>query len=205
WWGMFFGIERDKFDSIMEFFKKKFDVGIKIHFTHEQMKAIALAYHEAITSAGIAVSDDPKIPLETAISLVFQSWDSSKAQTYRAVMGISENWGTAVIVQAMVYGNLDFDSGTGVLFTRNPRGPSDKAMLWGDFAVRAQGEDVVSGLVKTLCISNEQRGIEKRISDISLEDHFPKIYGSLLKIVKDLIYRERWGAQEIEFTFEGEE
>ena len=204
-WGMFFGIERDKFDSIIEFFKKKFDVGIKIHFTHEQMKEIALAYHEAITSAGIAVSDDPKIQLETAISLVFQSWDSSKAQTYRAVMGISENWGTAVIVQSMVYGNLDFDSGTGVLFTRNPRGPSDKAMLWGDFAVGAQGEDVVSGLVKTLCISNEQRGIEKRISDISLEDHFPKIYGALLKIVKDLIYRERWGAQEIEFTFEGEE
>jgi pyruvate,orthophosphate dikinase len=105
----------------------------------------------------------------------------------------------------MVYGNLDFDSGTGVLFTRNPRGQSDKAMLWGDFAIGAQGEDIVSGLVKTLCISNEQRGIEERTSDISLEDRYPKIYGSLLKIVKDLIYRERWGAQEIEFTFEGEE
>ena len=204
-WGMFFGIERDRFDSIIDFFKNKFDVGIKIQFTHEQMKAVALAYHEAITSAGIAVSDDPKIQLETAISLVFQSWNSPKAQTYRAIMGISENWGTAAIVQAMVYGNLDFDSGTGVLFTRNPRGPSDKVKLWGDFAVGAQGEDIVSGLVKTLCISNEQRGIEKRISDISLEDRFPKIYGSLLKIVKDLIYRERWGAQEIEFTFEGEE
>ena len=204
-WGMFFGIERDRFDSIINFFKKKFDVGIKVQFTREQMKAVALAYHDAITSAGIAVSDDPQIQLETAISLVCQSWDSPKAQTYRAVMGISENWGTAVIVQAMAYGNLDFNSGTGVLFTRNPRGPSDKAMLWGDFAVRAQGEDIVSGLVKTLCISNEQRGIEKRMSDISLEDRFPKIYGSLLKIVKDLIYRERWGAQEIEFTFEGEE
>ncbi|MGO9014904.1 MAG: PEP/pyruvate-binding domain-containing protein [Dissulfurispiraceae bacterium] len=204
-WGMFFGIERDRFDSIIDFFKKKFDVGLKIQFTHEQMKAVALAYHEAITSAGIAVSDDPKIQLETAIRLVFQSWNSPRAQTYRAIMGISENWGTAVTVQAMVYGNLDFDSGTGVLFTSNPRDPSDKAMLWGDFAVGAQGEDIVSGLVKTLSISNEQRGIEKRTSDISLEDRFPKIYGTLLKIVKDLIYREKWGAQEIEFTFEGEE
>jgi len=204
-WGMFFGIERDRFDSIMDFFKNKFDVGIKIHFTHEQMKEVALAYHEAIISAGIPVSYDPKIQLETAISLVCQSWDSPKAQTYRAIMGISEDWGTAVIVQAMVYGNLDFDSGTGVLFTRNPRGTSDKAMLWGDFAVGAQGEDVVSGLVKTRCISNEQKEIEKRTTDISLEDRFPKIYGSLLKTVKDLIYRERWGAQEIEFTFEGEE
>ncbi len=204
-WGMFFGIERDRFDSIIDFFKKKFDVGIKIQFTPEQMKEVALAYREAITSDGIAVSDNPKIQLETAISLVFQSWNSQKAQTYREIMGISENWGTAVIVQTMVYGNLDFDSGTGVLFTRNPRGQSDKAMLWGDFAIGAQGEDIVSGLVKTLCISNEQRGIEQRTSDISLEDRYPKIYGSLLKIVKDLIYRERWGAQEIEFTFEGEE
>ncbi len=204
-WGMFFGIERDRFDSIIDFFKKKFDVGIKIQFTPEQMKEVALAYREAITSDGIAVSDNPKIQLETAISLVFQSWNSQKAQTYREIMGISENWGTAVIVQTMVYGNLDFDSGTGVLFTRHPRGQSDKAMLWGDFAIGAQGEDVVSGLVKTLCISNEQRGIEERTSDISLEDRYPKIYGSLLKIVKDLIYRERWGAQEIEFTFEGEE
>ncbi|MCL5022741.1 MAG: PEP-utilizing enzyme, partial [Nitrospirae bacterium] len=82
---------------------------------------------------------------------------------------------------------------------------SDRAMLWGDFSVGAQGEDVVSGLVKTLCISNEQRGIEERTSDISLEDRFPQIYRSLLRIVKDLIYKERWGAQEIEFTFEGEE
>lgn len=204
-WGMFFGMERDRFDSIIDFFKKKFDVGIKIQFTPEQMREVALAYREAITSDGIAVSDDPMTQLETAVSLVFQSWNSNKARTYREIMGISENWGTAVIVQAMVYGNLDFDSGTGVFFTRNPRGPSDKAMLWGDFAVASQGEDIVSGLVKTLCISNEQRGIEERTSDVSLEDRFPKIYGSLLKIAKDLIYRERWGAQEIEFTFEGEE
>jgi len=204
-WGMFSGIERDVFDSIIDFFKKNFDVGIKIQFTPEQMREVALAYRDAITSYGITVSNDPKIQLETAISKVFQSWNSQKAQTYREIMGISENWGTAVIVQAMVYGNLGFDSGTGVLFTRNPRGPSDRAMLWGDFAVGAQGEDIVSGLVKTLCISNEQRGIEERTSAVSLEDRFPKIYGSLLKIVKDLIYRERWGAQEIEFTFEGEE
>lgn len=204
-WGMFFGIERDRFDSIMDFFKKKFNVGIKIQFTPEQMKEVAFAYREAITSDGVRVSDNPKSQLETAISLVLQSWNSPKAQTYREIMGISENWGTAVIVQAMVYGNLDFDSGTGVLFTRNPRGSSDKAMLWGDFAIGAQGEDIVSGLVKTLCISNEQRGIEERIPNISLEDRYPKIYGSLLNIVKDLIYRERWGSQEIEFTFEGEE
>jgi pyruvate,orthophosphate dikinase len=204
-WGMFFGIERDVFDSVIDYFKKKFDVGIKIQFSPEEMREVALAYRDTVASHGVTVSDDTKTQLDTAISLVFQSWNSQKAQTYREIMGISENWGTAVIVQAMVYGNLSSNSGSGVFFTRNPRGPSDRAMLWGDFAVGAQGEDIVSGLVKTLCISNEQKGIEERTSDISLEDCFPKIYGSLLKIIKDLIYRERWGAQEVEFTFEGEE
>ncbi|MCL5023418.1 MAG: hypothetical protein M1497_08660, partial [Nitrospirae bacterium] len=171
-WGMFFGIERDRFDGVMDAFKEKFGVGIKIEFTAEQMREVALAYRREIISHGVVVSDDPRVQLDTAVSLVFQSWNSPKAQTYREIMGISEDWGTAVIVQAMVYGNLGFDSGTGVLFTRNPRGPSDRAMLWGDFSVGAQGEDVVSGLVKTLCISNEQRGIEERTSERAC-DHPP--------------------------------
>jgi pyruvate,orthophosphate dikinase len=78
-------------------------------------------------------------------------------------------------------------------------------MLWGDFATGAQGEDIVSGLVKTLPISNEQKPFEDRTSEISFEDSFPEIYNTLLKISKDLIYQERWGAQEVEFTFEGKD
>ena len=202
-WGMFFGIERDRFDNIIDSYKKKYRVGIKIQFTPEQMKEVALAYRETIRNFGIEITDDPKVQLETAISLVFQSWDSAKALAYREILGLSENWGTAVIVQVMVYGNLDTNSGTGVFFTRNPRESGDRVMLWGDFTMGAQGEDIVSGLVKTLPISNEQRHIEERTSDISLEDHFPEIYGSLLKTIKDLIYTERWSAQEMEFTFEG--
>ncbi len=203
-WGMFFGIERDIFDAIIGSFKRRYDVGVKIQFTPEQMKEVALAYQVAIRELGVEISDDPKTQLETAISLVFRSWNSPKAQTYRRVLGISEDWGTAVIVQAMVYGNLDSTSGTGVLFTRNPWGSGDRAMLWGDYTTGAQGEDVVSGLVKTLCISNEQRLVEERTFDVSLEDRFPEIYSSLLRIIKNLIYNEKWGAQEIEFTFEGE-
>jgi pyruvate,orthophosphate dikinase len=203
-WGMFFGIERDIFDAIIDSFKRKYDVGVKIQFTPEQMKEVALTYRETVKDHGVEISDDPKTQLETAISLVFRSWNSPKARTYRKILGISEDWGTAVIVQAMVYGNLDSTSGTGVLFTRNPHSSGDRAMLWGDYTTEAQGEDVVSGLVKTLCISNEQRSVEERTFDISLEDCFPEIYSSLLKIVKNLIYTEKWGAQEIEFTFEGE-
>ncbi len=204
-WGMFFGMERNKFDDIINSFKERYKVPRKIQFTPEQMRDVAFAYRDAVKDNGIEITDDPKIQLDMAIAQVFQSWFSQKARDYREILGISENWGTAVIVQAMVYGNLDANSGTGVLFTRNPQESGDKVMLWGDFTLGAQGEDIVSGLVKTLPISNEQRHIEERTSDISLEDSFPEIYSALLKIIKDLIYKERWGAQEIEFTFEGKD
>ncbi|MEW6002401.1 MAG: PEP/pyruvate-binding domain-containing protein [Nitrospirota bacterium] len=202
-WGMSYGMERDKFDGIINSFKDKYRVARKIQFTPEQMKEVAFAYRDAVRSHGIEIIDDPKIQLDIAVTQVFRSWFSKKAQAYREILGISENWGTAVIVQAMVYGNLDTDSGTGVLFTRNPHDSRDRVMLWGDFTIGAQGEDIVSGLVKTLPISNEQKYQEDRNSDVSLEDSFPEIYNTLLKMSKDLIYKERWGAQEIEFTFEG--
>ncbi|KAF0180702.1 MAG: pyruvate orthophosphate dikinase [Nitrospirae bacterium] len=202
-WGMFFGMERDVFDTIIDTFKRRHKVEMKLQFTPEQMRGIALAYRDTIVQSGIAISDDPFVQLETAIMQVFQSWDSQKARAYRQILGISEQWGTAVLVQAMAYGNLDTNSGTGVLFTRNPRELSDRVMLWGDFAIGAQGEDIVSGLVKTLPISIEQKHFEERTYDISLEELFPEIYAALQKIVKNLIYTEQWSAQEIEFTFEG--
>lgn len=204
-WGMSFGMERDRFDSIMNTFKERYGVPRKILFSPEQMRDVALSYRESVTGHGIVISDDPYTQLETSIEQVFQSWDSPKAQAYREIMDISENWGTAVIVQAMAYGNLDINSGTGVLFTRNPQETGDRVMLWGDFAIGAQGEDIVSGLVRTLAISNEQKPYEDRASEISFEDTFPDLYNALLQISKKLIYHERWGSQEIEFTFEGKD
>ncbi len=202
-WGMSYGMERDSFDEIMNSYKGKYKVLKKIQFTPGQMREVALAYREIIKNNGIDIIDDPKTQLHIAIEQVFNSWSSKKAQAYREIMGISENWGTAVIVQAMVYGNLDANSGTGVLFTRNPQESGDRILLWGDFATGAQGEDIVSGLVRTLPISNEQKPFEERTSEVSFEDSFPELYNTLLKIIKNLIYKERWGAQEIEFTFEG--
>ena len=202
-WGMSFGMERDQFDAIMNTFKDKFKVLRKIQFSPDQMRELALSYRASVKDNGIEITDDPYTQLEIAIEQVFQSWDSLKAQAYREIMNISENWGTAVIVQAMAYGNLDINSGTGVLFTRNPQETGDRVMLWGDFAIGAQGEDIVSGLVRTLAMSNEQKPYEDRSAEISFEDTFPELYNTLLQISKDLIYRERWGAQEIEFTFEG--
>jgi len=204
-WGMSFGLSRDVFDAVIDLYKKKHAVGVKVQFSPEQMKDVAMAYRFVIRELGIPLIDDPYQQLEMAISQVFQSWFSKKAQTYREILGISDSWGTAVIVQCMAYGNLDTDAGTGVLFTRNPREAGDRVMLWGDFAMSAQGEDIVSGLVQTLPLSKEQRLLEERTLDVSLEETFPEIHGALLAIAKDLIYEKRWGAQEIEFTFEGRE
>ncbi|MEW6570653.1 MAG: PEP/pyruvate-binding domain-containing protein [Nitrospirota bacterium] len=205
-WGMSYGMERDRFDAIINSFKDKYRVSRKIQFTPDQMREVAYAYREAVKTYGIEIVDDPEKQLKISIAQVFESWYSEKAQAYRKIMGISDDWGTAVIVQAMVYGNLDTNSGTGVLFTRNPQEAGDKVVLWGDFAIGAQGEDIVSGLVMTLPISNEQRPPEDRISsEVSFEDAFPDLYEELLGIAKQLIYEQRWGAQEIEFTFEGKE
>lgn len=205
YWGMSFGMERDHFDTIIDSFKKKYKKTRKRNFSPEQMKEVAFAYRDSIQGEGIELIDDFETQLHTVISQVFSSWFSQKAQVYREIMGISENWGTAVIIQAMVYGNLDSHAGSGVVFTRNPQESGDRVMLWGDFELANQGDDIVSGLVKTLPISNEQKHIDGRTSDISLEDSFPEIYNELLNNAKALIYRERWGSQEIEFTFEGED
>jgi pyruvate,orthophosphate dikinase len=202
-WGMSYGMERDKFDALMNLQKSRYHVLKKIQFSPEQMKELALSYRKAVEENGIHIYDEPMKQLFVAIEQVFKSWSSKKAQAFREIMGISENWGTAVIVQAMVYGNLDTNSGTGVLFTRNPLETGDRVVLWGDYATGAQGEDIVSGLVTTLPISNEQKPSEERITEVSFEEKFPENYNALLKIAKDLIYNERWSAQEIEFTFEG--
>ncbi len=100
---------------------------------------------------GVDAPDDPWLQLRGAIEAVFRSWNSDRARAYRAVEGISDSLGTGVTVQAMVFGNLGEDSGTGVLFTRNPATGEDE--LYGDVLFDAQGEDVVAGTHATSPVS----------------------------------------------------
>ncbi|RJP76306.1 MAG: pyruvate, phosphate dikinase [Desulfobacteraceae bacterium] len=202
-YGMAFGVKRDDFDTIIGDFKQKLDTPYKSGLTGKQMKKVALAYKSLILDSGITIIENPFEQLLACIQNVFQSWESNKAKAYRKIMGISDDWGTAVIVQAMVFGNISDMSGTGVLFTHSPRMSSDSLRLWGDFTVENQGEDVVSGLVKTLPISKVQQTIEQRETDITLETHFPEIYNTLKEYVFQLIYDKGWSPQEMEFTFEG--
>ncbi len=202
-YGMSFGLARDDFDAIMAGFKKRLGIAYKRSMTGAQMKEMAFAYKQRILDEGVDVLEDPFEQINLIIKKVLDSWESSKARTYRQIMGISDDWGTAVTIQCMVFGNLSDRSGTGVVFTHNPRWSGETLKLWGDFTLGNQGEDVVSGLVKTLPISVMQQDIEKRETDITLETHFPEIYAELKAWATELIYNRGWSPQEIEFTFEG--
>ncbi|MFO7986339.1 MAG: PEP/pyruvate-binding domain-containing protein [Desulfatiglandaceae bacterium] len=202
-YGMAFGLIRDDFDAIIDEFKQRLGLLYKRNFSGENMREVAMTYKRLIRDHGIEIVEDPLEQLYVAIGKVFDSWNVPKARTYRRIMGISDDWGTAVTVQAMVFGNFSASSGAGVFFTHNPRWSGDTLMLWGDFTQGNQGEDVVSGLVKTLPISETQAEIENRETSTTLETLFPEIYDTLRERAKGLIYDENWSPQEIEFTFEG--
>ncbi len=201
-WGMSFGIPRDEFSAVMDRYKRKYGRTVKREFSPMEIRELSRAYREVLRAHSIEFSESPREQLFTAIRLVVESWESAKARTYREIMMLSDNWGTAVSVQAMVFGNLDTHSGAGVLFTHDPRTSEDKVEPVGDFTWGNQGEDVVGGLVKTLPISERQRIREGK--ETSLEAIFPRVYKKLLEISRKLVYENHWAPQELEFTFQGE-
>ncbi len=201
-WGMSFGIPRDEFSVVMDGYKKKYGRAVKRDFSPSEIRELSRAYREVLKSHSIEFYQSPREQLFTAIKLVVESWESDKAKTYREIMMLSDNWGTAVSVQAMVFGNLDTHSGAGVLFTHDPRTSEDKVEPVGDFTWGNQGEDVVGGLVKTLPLSERQR--LKEAKETSLESLFPCVYKKLVDISRNLVYENHWAPQELEFTFQGE-
>jgi pyruvate,orthophosphate dikinase len=201
-YGMAYGLNRDDFDAIIKEHKEKVGIPLKRGFTGEQMKQVALTYKDMIRDEKIYILEDPFDQLHVTIKNVISSWESSKAKTYRQILGISEDWGTAVTVQEMVFGNNSRESGSGVIFTHDPKWSRDTIRLWGDFTIGNQGEDVVSGLVNTLPISITQQDIEMRETYITLETDFPEIYKTLEDWANNLIYKKGWSPQEMEFTFE---
>lgn len=201
-WGMFQGLERNIFDEIIARFKERYLVTKKFLFDKEQMKRVALAYRAAIMERGIRIPENPYGQLHHAVLEVFASWNSEQARIYRHQARLSDEWGTAVMVQAMVFGNLNENSGSGVIFTRDPKGSSQDVAINGDFIFCVQGDDIVSGLVETYPVSEKQRISEKREASLSLESKFPEIYRELVRIAEMLIYDKGFNHQEIEFTFE---
>lgn len=203
-WGMAHGIERDVFDSVMIEFKKLRKVKQKQDFDPSDMREIAMKYKRVLADFHVAFEENVFKQLVKSINMVFESWSSERAYVYRRHLQISDNWGTAVIVQQMIFGNLTDRSGTGVVFTQNPKRERPGVHLYGDFTMRSQGEDIVAGLVKPFPVSETQR-IQNKIDEPSLQTIYPKIYKRLHELATDLTENHGYSPQEIEFTFESDD
>lgn len=201
-WGMAHGLDRNDFDQIILNYKKKYNVTQKIEFTPANMREIAFAYKQFLIDNGVEFESNPFQQLKKAIVAVFDSWNSPRAKVYRHHMHIAEEWGTAAVVQKMVLGNIHRESGSGVVFTRDVKKPSAAINLTGDFSFLSQGEDIVGGLINTLPISELQRAAEYKTCPFSLETQYPEIYNKLQEIAKNMIEKDGFSHQEIEFTFE---
>jgi pyruvate,orthophosphate dikinase len=200
--GMAKGIARDEFDRIINRFKEQHRVSQKVQFSIPQMREITRSYQELLAEKGVHLEQDTFLQVIQAIRLALDSWDSERAMSYRKHLQIADEWGTAVIVQEMVLGNRNNRSGTGVLFTHDPHEDKPGVILFGDFTLFSQGEDVVSGLVHTLPISEKQRKSMTGNIRTSLEKDFPEIFGGLLERSRQMIEEYGFVHQEIEFTFE---
>ncbi|MBN1353066.1 MAG: pyruvate, phosphate dikinase [Candidatus Omnitrophica bacterium] len=179
--------EHDPFEIIMDKIKKEKGIKLDIELTTEDLKRLVRLYKEEIKNkTGKVFPEDPYEQLWAAIGAVFESWNNERAITYRRINKIPEEWGTAVNVQSMVFGNMGDDSGTGVAFTRDPA--SGEKEFYGEYLLNAQGEDVVAGIRTPQPIED-------------LKKHLAKPYGELLKIYKKLEkhYREM---QDMEFTIQ---
>jgi pyruvate,orthophosphate dikinase len=133
-----------------------------------------------------------------AISAVFLSWESNRAKIYRKLNQIPSEWGTAVNVQSMVFGNMGNDCATGVVFTRNPSDGSND--IYGEYLINAQGEDVVAGTRTPQYITKKARK-EANVKDPSMEESMPKVYKQLEKILMKLENHYK-DMQDVEFTVE---
>lgn len=202
-WGMAYGIPRDEFDAVMINYKKRYQVELKTQFSDAQMQDMVQDYKKVLEIHNIELEQRPFMQLYKAISNVLDSWNTDRARLYRQKLHIADEWGTAVIIQKMVLGNISLKSGTGVLFTYADFNEEGGICLNGDFTLCSQGEDVVAGLVHTLPISEMQRLHSQTVVESSLENTFPDIYNALLRYAKQLIEDKNYPHQEMEFTFEG--
>src|SRR3954452_19020605 len=180
--------DHDPFEVILSRKKKEQGVQVDSELSAEALKELVAEFKAEIKAKkGVDFPSDPYAQLKGAIQAVFNSWENPRANTYRKLNNIPAAWGTAVNIQAMVFGNKGEDSATGVCFTRNPA--SGENDFYGEFLINAQGEDVVAG------IRTPQKIVE-------LEKNFPKAYKQLLDIRKKLEKHYR-DMQDIEFTVEG--
>jgi len=179
--------DRDPFEVILEAKKHARGVRFDSELPVDALRELVSEFKAEIRSRmGVAFPDDPMEQLREAVGAVFRSWENDRAVAYRKMNGIPAEWGTAVSVQSMVFGNMGEDSGTGVAFTRNPASGDDE--FYGEFLVNAQGEDVVAG-IRT----------PQKISELAAR--WPEL-ARQLEDVRSRLERHYRDMQDIEFTIE---
>jgi len=180
------GVAHEKFERVMDRFKAQTKGGKDTDLKPAELRGIIAAEKEIILAEQHAIPDDPYEQLRVAIGAVFNSWMGRRAIDYRRINRIPDDLGTAVNVQAMVFGNMGANSGTGVAFTRNPS--TGKKELYGEYLLKAQGEDVVAGTRTPNPISQ-------------LKKELPKVYEQFNAITQ-LLEKHYCDMQDCEFTIE---
>ena len=188
-------VDREKMEEKIAEKKAEKGYRLDIELTGEDWKELVGVFKEIVRQeTGHPFPEDPEKQLWGAIGAVFESWNTPRAITYRKLNKIPEDWGTAVNVQAMVFGNMGGDSATGVAFTRDPS--TGEKIFFGEYLPNAQGEDVVAGIRTPLPISKAQKHDP---SLLSMEESLPRVYQELVKIYQKLERHFR-DMQDIEFT-----
>ncbi len=187
------GVSKEVFHKLFDSVKWRKGVKSDIELTSEDLKGIVKLYMAEIGKKHILPSDPDK-QLWGSIKAVFDSWHNPRAVFYRKIHGISDHWGTAVNIQAMVYGNMGDDCATGVAFTRDPA--SGERSVFGEYLRNAQGEDVVAGVRTPQPLSKG-----KDTSLPSLEEEMPELYEQLMNIFQKL-ERHYTDMQDVEFTIQ---
>jgi len=180
-------VEKPKFEAILDAVKEERNAVLDTDLDADALKEVVRRFKELYKKEkGTDFPQDPRTQLMEAVKAVFRSWDNPRAIVYRRLNDIPGDWGTAVNVQEMVYGNMGNDSGTGVAFTRNPSTGEKK--LYGEFLMNAQGEDVVAGIRTPQSID-------------TLKEVNPEVYNQFTKIAETLEKHYR-DMQDMEFTIE---
>ena len=179
--------EKSKYERILDRVKEEKGVQFDKDLSAEDLKEIVNMFKELYKkSQGEEFPQEPRVQLIEAVKAVFRSWDNDRANVYRRMHDIPYEWGTAVNVQSMVFGNLGEASGTGVAFSRNPATGENK--LYGEYLMNAQGEDVVAGIRTPLPIS-------------TLAEQNPEVYKQFADIARKLEIHNK-DMQDMEFTIE---
>ena len=181
------GVSKSKFERKLDEYKEKVGAQYDTDLTAENLKEVVDIFKQIyLEDQGCDFPQDPKEQLFEAVKAVFRSWDNPRAFTYRRMNDIPYSWGTAVNVQMMVFGNMGDTSGTGVAFTRNAA--TGEKMIFGEYLINAQGEDVVAGVRTPKTIA-------------TLEQDMPEVYVQFMEIANKLEQHYK-DMQDMEFTIE---